>query len=287
MPEPALRPTVTQQVRRFLAAQGIRLRPWANLDETYAALFRLLRQRRDDPSFWGPLETLLVKIVDLALRPDGKRRLPAPQAELLESWDIAELVRELRRALPTDDKAPTESAFKRFTTGLTIPVLGGFLLLGMAASGCHRMGSSTDIDDDEDDDGNSDTDTDVDADSDVDSDTDIESDTDTDTWYENCELSPDSVLWTTIDESDHDSFEKETLCDCFATLNTSWSAGLTELFENGTADEIAAALMEMYECCEVDPNQLEGDYALAEELFLDGEWCNGTFPVYMGVSFPK
>jgi hypothetical protein len=129
---PAIVPTITQRVRTFLAGQGAELRPWSGLQETYDQLYGLLRQRRQDPEFWLPLKGLLREVVASAA--DSQRQGPASSvhAELLASWKVDELVDELRDALPDD----ATSARADFTRSLSTAVLGGFLLLGLAAAGC-------------------------------------------------------------------------------------------------------------------------------------------------------
>ena len=85
--QPMIRRTVTQKVRTFLEAQGIALRPWSGLDETYGELHELLSRRRDDPSFWGPLSQLMQAILDDVTHPRAAQRVTAAQAELLHAVD--------------------------------------------------------------------------------------------------------------------------------------------------------------------------------------------------------
>ena len=99
MPQPGVALTITHRVRAFLQSQGAELRPWTGLDETYAELHRLLSERRDDPAFWGPLRGLLRDVLTRISDPDATPLL-APEAELLASWDVDQLVRDLRAALP-------------------------------------------------------------------------------------------------------------------------------------------------------------------------------------------
>jgi hypothetical protein len=135
MRTPAIVPTTTQRVRLFLAEQGAALRPWAGLQETYDELYALLRRRRSDPEFWRPLKILLQEVVDSAADSQRRGRRASTEAELLASWKVSELVDELRNVLPGDANGawPTRTDFTR-----TLPtaVLGGFLLLGLAAAGC-------------------------------------------------------------------------------------------------------------------------------------------------------
>jgi len=133
--------TITHRVRTFLRQQGAAIEPWSGLDATYSNLHALLDRRRDDPTLWGPLEQLLREVQEAATDPKAERRLAAPAAELLSSWDAAELAASLRRALsdaalaaaPLDGRAP---AYRSLTRRLSPSVLGAFLVLGLAAAGC-------------------------------------------------------------------------------------------------------------------------------------------------------
>ncbi|MDD5308254.1 MAG: hypothetical protein PHU25_13105 [Deltaproteobacteria bacterium] len=242
----AIRPTVTHRVRGFLATQGVEVKPWAPLDETYASLYRLMSAKRDDAAFWGPVQALLGEIVADATGTNG--RLPAPQAELLKGWDIEELVRDLRRALP-NEAVSDPSAFKRFSAGLSAPVLGGFLLFGVATTGCdENTGSNTDT-----------------------------------SWAENCSLEGSSGLWKTInDTASLTDGEKADLCACFAGLNQSWTDGLNSLFESASPSTVASYLEAMINCC--DDELTGGNFP--DQLLAD--FCdNGPADAYKGVAFPE
>ncbi len=128
--------TITHRVRTFLAREGVAVEPWTGLGETYGELYELLQQRRDDPSFWPPLEALLRAVIEHATDPDTTVRLAAPEAELLTSQDVDELVQALRDALPTTDAEATSLPLAAFTQQLSPAVLGGFLLFGFVAAGC-------------------------------------------------------------------------------------------------------------------------------------------------------
>jgi hypothetical protein len=267
----AIRPTVTQRVRGFLATQGVDVKPWAPLDDTYASLYRLMAAKRDDAEFWGPVQRLLGEIVEDAAGANG--RLPAPQAELLKGWDIEDLVRDLRRALPSETAADG-SAFKRFSAGLSAPVLGGFLLLGMAASGCDTSERGDDAV----------ADAGGDAGTDIDGGADAGPDTDT-SWAQGCDLAQDSVLWKAIYEAEYVSDDnKAALCACFAGLNESWDQGLTDLFENASSEVAAAYLELMITCCA--NGKTHGDFPST----LDADFCayheDTNSSDYKGVAFP-
>lgn len=133
MHDGALQPTVTHRIRGFLATQGVDLEPWSGLDETYATLYGLLRERRDDPAFWSPLGSLLEDLADDTVGPGA---LPAPRSELLTAFDRESVMRDLHAALPASDVAGSAVDVTGFARGLSGAALGGFLLLGLAASGC-------------------------------------------------------------------------------------------------------------------------------------------------------
>jgi hypothetical protein len=270
-----LTPVVTQRVRAFLAGQGVDLRPWSGLDETYARLYDLLSERRNDPRFWEALETLLGRIaLDAA---EGERHRAAPGAELLASWDMAVLVRDLRAALPGAGIGAARPSLRAFTAALSAPVLGGFLLVGLAASGC--------VDGDDGDDADAATDTDSDSDSDSDSGSDTDSGTDTD-WDSDCALSGSSPIYQAIADSSLATDDKRALCTCLAALVDDWQAGLTDLFQNGTPQEIAAALEDLVQCCDDDPGALDGQFNQdVADLLVAGDLCD--VPIYKGVAFPS
>jgi hypothetical protein len=97
-------------------------------------------------------------------------------------------------------------------------------------------------------------------------------------------LDPDSVLFQTIAESDHDDWDKELLCNCLAGLNADWNAGLTDLFNTRTPEEVAATLSEMLECCQFDPQTFDEDFLQSKDDLLSGELCFVILP-YRGVTF--
>lgn len=255
MARSVIRPTVTQRVRRFLAAEGVEVRPWADLDAVYVELYRLMNRRRDDPTFWGPLAGLLREVVEDVTDPASSRRLPAPQAELLAGWEIRSLVDDLRRALPGGDVPVEKTAVRRFGAKLPAAVLGGFLLLGLAAVGCNEDSS----------DGTPEC-----------------TPAGATTWADGCDLPNSSVLWCSLATSSMDPGHKSSLCGCFARLSGSWSEGLTELFSTEPPEVVAATLEEMLECC-------AGSAALGQPFPADpppnpDELCEAT-PIYKGVSF--
>jgi hypothetical protein len=285
-----IRPTTTQRVRAFLDANGVRLEPWSRLDGVYAELYRLLEARCDDARFWTPLQRLVSELVSDAASALDRRRLPAAGAELLRSWDIDDLIRDLKSALPGDRTGDGGgSALRVFFARLSAPALSGFLLLGLTAAKCDEGdGADEDAGADADTDTDTDTDSDTDSDSDSDSDSDADSDSDTDgdtdqecaPSMDACEIDHGSILWTAIEgATEIPESEKLCLCSCFAALDEGWTAGLGALFESATPEQTAAYLEGMVACC---------DYGYVDEPYVEGfdpTYCGA--PAYKGVSFPS
>ncbi|MBW2454371.1 MAG: hypothetical protein JRI68_07665 [Deltaproteobacteria bacterium] len=261
-----IRPTVTQKVRTFLDEQGIALRPWSGLDETYHQLHELLSRRKDDPPFWEPLSQLLQSILDDVTDPAAAQRLTAAQAELLSSWDVDELVRELRAALPSHDEALAEAThgaadpdwrpWQQLEAAASPAVLTGFLLLGLVLSGCSMAVHSAPP---------------------------APGPTPPATAAApapsaapepaafSCTLEPAGTLHQTIQSSALSGANKELLCSCMAALDDSWDQGLTQLFETAPADTIAQALEDMLACVCPDPARRQSAYrGVAAEAGLCG-----------------
>lgn len=274
----AIEPTVTQQVRSFLEEQAVDIEPWSGLDETYGELYALLNQRKEDPAFWPQLSRLLDGILHSAMAPGSPDRLSAPQAELMASWDVDALITDLRAALPGGTVTRDPTAIQQFASRLSSAVMGGFLLLGLAAaSGC-----------------SDDTDAPAkDAATKVDSAADMKTPAsdnflfpDQGPWFAKCNLAQSSVLYGAIDKSTLHNADKANLCGCFETLNKSWADGLTSLFQTGTAKEIADALTHMVTCCSGKKSDLNSDFNAVKSSFLKSQLCKGV-PIYKGVSFPR
>lgn len=285
----AIEPTVTQQVRSFMVEQGVDIKPWTGLDETYGELYLLLNRRRDDPDFWPPLAALLQRVVDGAVNPDRPGRLPAPQAELLASWDMELLMEDLRAALPGGEPPRDPSAVRRFASRLSSAVMGGFLLLGLAsASGCPatpKVNSGTPIK------SRAEPKDDVKAPAppaDNEAKPDAKQQPDPAAWFHKCDLEKSSVLWGTIHKSGLDRQKKQQLCSCFDSLNKSWADGLTRLFSSGSAKDIARSLEFMVSCCAPDKKGcLDQDYDKVKRRFIKRRIRVAPVPVYKGVSFPE
>jgi hypothetical protein len=261
---PMIRPTVTQKVRTFLDDQGIVLRPWSSLDETYGELYELLSQRQGDPAFWKPLASLLESIIDDLADPKAAQRLTAAQAELLSSWNIQKLVGELRRALPVQTERPNKGghdggkpAWQGLGTVVSPPVLTGFLLLGLVLGGCSAAPQPA-----------------------PDSPNPAPPTTEpvpppgiagpSEPAPFRCDLDRSAVLEKTIEGSALSHANKELLCSCMAALDDSWDQGLTQLFETAPASTIAAALEDMLACVCPDAQVRQAPYRSTTEGNLCG-----------------
>jgi hypothetical protein len=259
MNTPAIVPTITQRVRTFLAGQGAALRPWTGLEETYDEFYALLRRRRNDPEFWRPLKGLLRDVVESAVDSQKSRRPLTAHRELLSAWKVDELVDELRDALLAGGNS-AGPARRDFTRRLSSAVLGGFLLLGLAAAGC----------------GN-------------DSNPDLATEAGV---AAACTSTVATELDQAIGESSLSASVKSDLCQCFASLSTSWTTSLTQLFATGTPEEISNMLENLTACCQ-PTGIMTRDGLNAGPTSTDLQYVkNGpgymicAVPVYKGVSFP-
>lgn len=190
-------------------------------------------------------------------------RLPAPSAELLASWDIDELVQGLKEAVSRP--APNDDVFSlsAFTAGLSAPVLGGFLLFGLAAFGCDDGTAPQNDETATENDGTSSTQT---------------------TWADECTLEQTDVYFTTLNDSNALSDdEKLSLCECFRTATgTEWGALLETIFRRCSPVQVAAVLEKMVgECADSTSNPT----ALATDLQETLDSC--SVALYKGVAFPE
>ncbi len=268
----AIAPTVTHRVRAFLTSHGATLAPWSGLEQTYARLYALLSDRKNDPSFWPPLRELIGSILSAAAEPG---RLAAPEAELLRSWDVDCLVEELRKALP---ECRSEARGWRDLLRLnSVSALGAFLMIGWVAAGCGGKAEQTvqPIPP-----GDASVDASVEASAEANP-----PEVGSDAWNAQCPLSPDSALYQALVESNLGDSQKASLCKCFSGLNANWNEGLSELFATGTPQQIASALNEMLACCQFDVAQLSQDFASVKDAFLNGTLCSYPKP-YRGVTLP-
>lgn len=296
MEKTGIKPTVTHLVRSFLFRCDARIKPWSTLDETYTALYTLLKERRRDPAFWEPLADLLRAIIDNSVNPNGGSRHAIPHAELLTRWDIDELVGTLRVSLPIADNESPHTEVKRFCRSLSTPVLAGFSLLGLALSGCEN-GNTEPLEQPVEEmqfptnSGNENA-------SETASDSNVAPESSTPAvipdWYTGCSLPQSSIFFETIDKSTMKDGEKSELCECLSTLHASWQTDLTYVFTSKSPEYIARVLESILNCCEQHPDQLKSKYGGSPSNLdgIDSRGCNVipddyAVPLYKGVSFPR
>jgi hypothetical protein len=123
-----------QQVRHFLAQNGVPQKPWTGASEVLGALEGLLAARAEDPAFWVPLKALLEQLQAHARSMDCPY-LPCPEAEILKAARLDEVIADLKAALPGRAEDQPHVALTR----LAAPSLCCVLLLAMAA-GCESSG---------------------------------------------------------------------------------------------------------------------------------------------------
>jgi len=138
-------PSSIQRVRSFLIEMyGMKVKPWANTEETLAALHTMLVARQHCDRFWVSLRGLLQQLAcDLKKRQSA---LPGTLVdnELLESQRFEALLCEIRDCLAKQKNESTTGSFRRLASGLSAPALGLLLLLGGAATaGCDHAALGT------------------------------------------------------------------------------------------------------------------------------------------------
>jgi hypothetical protein len=135
-------PTSIQRVRAFLNdVCGMKVRPWASVEETLHALHGVLVARRDCTIFWKSLRVLLEQLArDLRSREDAT---PGEiiDNEVLNTERYAALLDEIQAAVV---QAPsTKGSFAKLASALSLPAVALLLLLGgVATVGC---GSQTSL----------------------------------------------------------------------------------------------------------------------------------------------
>ena len=132
--------TVTQKIRQFLARSEQAVAPWSSVEEVMDRLYGLLYERREHEGVWRDLSGLLN-----SLHAHAGGVLPAPEAEILSTSRVEELVGEIRRAVRAGAELPAAGAMGRFVLGKSAGVVACIALLAAAyASGCGDSSSSQD-----------------------------------------------------------------------------------------------------------------------------------------------
>jgi len=138
--ESLLVPSSIQRIRSFLVEMcGMKVKPWADAEETLSALHATLVARSGCDIFWTSLRVLLETLArDLKTR---KEAAPGTLVdnEVLDGERYATLLDEIRAALGRQDTDTTDLPFRRLAAHLSAPALGLLLFLGGAATiGCAR-----------------------------------------------------------------------------------------------------------------------------------------------------
>jgi hypothetical protein len=126
-------PTSIQRIRSFLIeSSGMKVKPWATVDETLAALHTTLIARQQCSVFWAGLRLLLAQLAsDLKSREEAGPTT-AIDNELLDPDRYQALLDEIRSVLASD---PSQTpSFPRLAKALSAPALALLLLLGGAAT---------------------------------------------------------------------------------------------------------------------------------------------------------
>jgi hypothetical protein len=146
-----------------------------------------------------------------------------------------------------------------FARALGAPVLGGFLVLGLAMAGCGAKDKSA-----------------------PDPMKDTGGELSPRAWAEGCKLDEGSSLFVLIDESATLSVDdKAALCDCMAAMPKDWQLGLSEAFKECTPSAIARFLEGFVAKCEAQGGVLTDDPSKEVARPVP------NMPVYKGVVFPS
>ena len=136
--ESLLVPSSIQRIRAFLIEMcGMKVKPWAGVEETLAALHATLVARQSCDIFWASLRVLLE-----SLARDLKTRQCAEPGTLLDNEVLsderyASLLDEIRASLAKQTNEQQPRAFRQLAQGLSAPALGLLLLLGgVTTVGC-------------------------------------------------------------------------------------------------------------------------------------------------------
>jgi len=133
-------PSSIQRIRSFLVEMcGMKVKPWADTEETLAALHATLAAKQACDIFWTSLRVLLETLAcDLKARQDATPGTLIDN-EVLDGERYATLIDEIRVALVRQGSKTPASTFRRLAASLSAPALGLLLLLGGAATvGCAR-----------------------------------------------------------------------------------------------------------------------------------------------------
>jgi hypothetical protein len=133
-------PAAIQRIRSFLIeVSGMKVKPWASVEETMDALHATLIARHTCQAFWVALRVLLSQLAcDLKCRREAGPAFVVDN-ELLDQARYQTLLDEIRTALARDPSQA--SCFPRLAAALSAPALALLLLLGGAATvSCNSSG---------------------------------------------------------------------------------------------------------------------------------------------------
>jgi hypothetical protein len=270
-------------IRMFLLQQNVDVPAHADEEQVLGALYQFLVEHRADAPLWKSLTQSIRDTGCLSVRviPKSKSSISFRQA-------VGDLSK-LRASLP-ELSSDSLAGFEKFKKFLNAGVLAMFLGAGFAASGCSESDNHTNAGDaltNETDPVAECTPVAEIADNQIDDDCDGIVDCDALAESTVCDASDDleSVAVNACVTLD----AKEELCGCFADLTDDWKAGLTDIFANGTADEIADVLDQMVICCTYEDLSADGlpfDASTPDKLKA-GTLCEEQVPVYMAVPFNR
>src|SRR5664279_2222633 len=136
--ESLLVPSSIQRIRAFLIEMcGMKVKPWAGVEETLAALHATLVARQSCDIFWASLRVLLETLArDLKARQKAEPGVLLDN-EILRDEQYAALLEEIRVCLAKQSSELKPGAFRRLAQNLSAPALGLLLLLGgVTTVGC-------------------------------------------------------------------------------------------------------------------------------------------------------
>ena len=290
----SIRLPVTQRLRALLASNG--KGPSSKSETTYQDLYRVLQQRKGDPDFWSPLSELLRELIEGAVHGKAAAWQRVPQLKLLATWDVDELSKLLREALPQwpevgDDTGLTLRERSVGTLDTQTAVLSAFLLLGLGV-GCSSSSSPSGVSAHDSGVGSTGGSSGLhladagtggsfvcpypksDAGNVAVSDAGMPS---------ACTSASAAALWTIIDDACLTSQDKQAIYAEFSDLKASWCDGLVELFKTENAAQIASQLETLIMC---GGSAMQSDYSTSAQQRLVQGMCNSVI-LYKGVSFPE
>lgn len=276
---PRFVPASIQRLRCTMAAQGMRVKPWAGVEDTLDAFHDLLAERRRDDAFWQSLERLAA-----GLTRDFQTRMKAGRSgvidnEILGDDRVSGLLAEIRRRV---EKGRGERGrFAGLARRLSVGAAGLALILGGAiTAGCYK---STDLRGDVQDarDGAGEADPALDPTPDYYPDPDVPlpdfpPDPPPDPPCDPTGRTLDEIIVDCVPTPDMQDYYRQ----CIDAMHASWRTGLAELFACESCVQVREQLMYCldWRCWNVDPDQV-----FDMEDFLD----NCGIPVYLGVRFSE